>query len=384
MSYNDAVQAIKTAILQSRYEAGKAGNVIQLHLYYAIGGYISANSRQGHWGTGAIAAISEQLKKELPGLRGYSASSLKNMRSFYEAWSPLDAVHNSPDATGDLGATDGSIKVHRMRLANLPDTTEEDFLSIGFSHHCLILTKVKDQEERLFYIRRCAAEHYSVDALKRSIARDDYRHQGQLPNNFLWTLPKNQQALRAIATFKDEYLLDFINVEELNARDLEDVDERVLEQGIVHNIKNFIMEFGRDFAFVGNQYHLEAFGEDQYVDLLFFNRGLNCLVAVELKVGPFKTAYLGQLSGYLSMLDGFVRKEHENPSVGIVLCKDMNKAFVNYVVRDYDKPMGVATYKTSKDMPEELLHALPPIEELAALLEGSESSWTMHDSKAEG
>lgn len=114
-----------------------------------------------------------------------------------------------------LGAMDDPIKVRPIRLANLHSTTEEEFLSIGFSHHCLILTKVKNQGERLFYIRHCAAEHYSVEALRRSIARDDYRHQGQLPNNFLQTLPKSQQALRAIATSKDEYLLDFINVEEL-------------------------------------------------------------------------------------------------------------------------------------------------------------------------
>jgi predicted nuclease of restriction endonuclease-like (RecB) superfamily len=185
------------------------------------------------------------------------------------------------------------------------------------------------------------------------------------------TLSSSQQALRAIETFKDEYLLDFINVEELGVRDARDIDERVVEQAIVHNVKNFIMTFGRGFTFVGNQYHLEAFGEDQYVDLLFFNRDLNCLVAVELKRGPFKTSYLGQLSGYLSILDGFERKPHENPSIGLVLCKGMNKAFVDYVIRDYEKPLGVATYKTSKDMPEELLRALPPIDELESLLERS-------------
>lgn len=160
-----------------------------------------------------------------------------------------------------------------------------------------------------------------------------------------------------------------MNVEELGARDLEDVDERVLEQGVVQNIKQFIMTFGRGFSFVGNQFHLDVFGVDQYVDLLFFNRDLNCLVAVELKRGPFKTSYLGQLSGYLRVLDDFERREHENPSIGLVLCKDMNKAFVDYVIQDYGKPMGVATYRTSLDMSRELLDALPPIDELKALLE---------------
>ena len=243
---------------------------------------------------------------------------------------------------------------------------------MGFTHHCLILTNAKSLDERLFYIHKCASERLSVEALKRSIKADDFRHQGKAPNNYLATLPKAQQALRAIRTFKDEYLLDFINVEELGVRDSEDIDERVIEQGVVQNIKQFIMTFGRGFSFVGNQYHLEAFGVDQYIDLLFFNRDLNCLVAVELKSGPFKTAYLGKLSGYLSILDGFEKREHENPSIGLVLCKDMDKAFVDYVVQDYNKPMGVATYKTSEDMSSELLAALPPIDKLEALLEGGE------------
>lgn len=248
----------------------------------------------------------------------------------------------------------------------------EEFLSIGFTHHIYILTKVKEFDERLFYIKRCAQEHYSVEALKRSLASDDFHHQGELPNNFLKTIPAAEQAFRAVNTFKDEYLLDYINVEELNIRDKEDVDERVVENAIIHNVKNFILTFGKDFTFVRNQYHLDAFGEDQYIDILFFNRELNCLVAVELKKGKFKTSYLGQLSGYLSVLDEFERKPHENPSIGIILCKDMNKAFVDFVIRDYDKPMGVATYKTSKDMSDELKKALPDIEALKRLLDTDE------------
>ncbi len=248
----------------------------------------------------------------------------------------------------------------------------EEFLSIGFTHHRWILSLVKTPDERLFYIHKCAVEHLSVEALKLSIKADDFHHQGKAPNNYLAALPKSQQALRAIRTFKDEYLLDFINVEELGARDPEDVDERVLEKGIVHNIKRFIMTFGQGFSFVSNRFHLDAFGEDQFVDLLFFNRDLNCLVAVELKSGPFKTAYLGQLSGYLRVLDDFERREHENPSIGLVLCKDMNRAFVDYVIQDFNKPMGVATYKTSADMSSKLLEALPPIEDLKALLEGDD------------
>ena len=174
--------------------------------------------------------------------------------------------------------------------------------------------------------------------------------------------------LKALNMFKDEYLLDFINVEEIGERDIEDIDERVVEKEIIHNIKNFIMTFGRDFAFVGNQYHLEAFTEDFFPDLLFFNRELNCLVVIELKTGKFKPSYLGQLMAYLRILDDKVKKLHENPSIGIVLCKSANKEFVEYVIQDYAKPMGVATYRLNSEMPEKLRNALPDVEDLKKLL----------------
>lgn len=375
MRYRDAVEAIKTAILQAQYSATKSANAQQLQLYYAVGGYISANTRNGVWGTGALKIISSQLQRELPGLRGFSETNLKYMRLFFEAWSDQDGTSspaNSSLANDGLAGT-SLLDNRHLQVPNSNTCSTEDFVSIGFTHHREILAGAKTLDERLFYIHKCATEHLSVEALKHSIKADDYRHQGAAPNNFLSALPKSQQALRAIAAFKDEYLLDFINTEELGVRDDEDVDERVLEQGIIQNIKQFIMTFGRGFTFVGNQYHLDAFDVDQYVDLLFFNRDLNCLVAVELKSGPFKTAYLGQLSGYLRVLDDFERREHENPSIGLVLCKDMDKAFVDYMIQDYSKPMGVATYKTSKDMSKELLDALPPIDDLKALLEGADA-----------
>lgn len=372
--YREEVQTIKTAILRAQYAAAKSANAQQLQLYFAVGGYVSANTRNGTWGTNALKTISEQLRKELPGLRGFSTTSLKYLRIFFEAWSAPGDEQAFLDSSlvSDESSDGGLLQIRHLQVPNSNTCSLDDFLAIGFTHHRYILAGAKTLDERLFYIHKCAFEHLSVEALKRSLKADDFHHQGEVSNNFLSTLPKGQQALRAIATFKDEYLLDFINVEELGVRDAEDVDERVLEQGIVQNIKQFIMTFGRAFAFVGNQYHLDAFGIDQYIDLLFFNRDLNCLVAVELKSGPFKPAYLGQLSGYLRILDDFERREHENPSIGLVLCKDMDKGFVDYVIQDFTKPMGVATYKTSKDMPRELLDALPPIDDLRMLLERSD------------
>ena len=206
----------------------------------------------------------------------------------------------------------------------------------------------------------------SVDALESLIKTNAYNHQKEIPNNFKNTIASSRLARKAIEMFKDEYLLNFINVEEIGERDKADVDERVVEQEIIHNVKNFIMTFGRDFAFVGNQYHLEIYGHDQYPDLLFYNRELAALVAVELKYGEFKPAYLGQLSAYLRILDDKVKKPFENPSIGIILCKQADKNFVEYLIQGYNNPMGVATYKTADDV----RRVLPSEEELANAMEG--------------
>ncbi len=259
-------------------------------------------------------------------------------------------------------------QIHQLQLPNFKDFPFEEFFKIGFTHHTTILSQVKSTEERYFYIRLCANEFLKVDTLKKMIKADAFHNQASLPNNFMEKLPSPEFARRAILSFKDEYMLDFINVEELGARDMEDVDERIVENKIVQNIKNFIMTFGRDFTFVGNQFRVEALGHTHIIDLLFFNRELSSLVAIELKTGPFKTAYLGQLNMYLRVLDDFVRKPNENPSIGIVLCKNADKAYVEYSVRDYEKPMEVTTYKTASDMPDRLRKALPDIEELKKLL----------------
>jgi predicted nuclease of restriction endonuclease-like (RecB) superfamily len=203
--------------------------------------------------------------------------------------------------------------------------------------------------------------------LKTGIPQPDH----VAPNNFIQTITTAKEAMKAIRMFKDEYLLDYINVDDIDAQE-EDVDERLVEQRIVHNIKRFIMTLGRDFTFVGNQYHLEIYGEEMWSDLLFFNRELNALVAIELKVGKFKPSYLGQLHAYLQVLDDKVRKPHENPSIGIVLCKSANQAFAEYAVRDYNKPMGVATYKTLSDMPADMQQILPDIEDLKKLMDNKE------------
>ena len=373
MQVSQAVEVIKTAILQSQERTLKNANADVLALNYAVGGFISKQSKQHQWGSGIIQAISEKLQRDMPGLRGFGYENLKKMRQFYETWLP--SIIGSPAATRIEPSENGSPMATQLpvlatkSLANTFDVeTAHDFLSISFTHHMEILNKTDTLEERLFYIKQTAAYKWDKYRLRDLLKQDLYHHQSLMPNNFLATMPKRVQALKAIGMFKDEYLLDYINVEELGARDESEVDEKVVENAIVQNVKNFIMTFGKDFTFVGNQYHMEKFGENHFIDLLFYNRELTCLVAVELKLGKFKPIYLAQLQTYLQVLDDEVRKPNENPSIGIILCQDVNKAYVEYVIQRYDSPMGVATYKTSTDMPEELRKSLPDMEDLKRLL----------------
>lgn len=370
--YNQAVQLIKTAILTNQLEAAKAVNRQMLALYYGVGKYVSDNTRNGCWGTGAIETISEQLRRELPGLRGFSPTSIKKMRIFYEQW--CDFI-NRPPMADDLQSAENqeSLPYNALLSVNRPplagDLDWYDFFSLSFSHHDEILSKTKTLEERAFYIHQAATLHWDKYTLRDNLKADLYHHQSQMPSNFAKTMPTTRHALKAISMFKDDYLLDFINIEEIDEWDSQDIDERVIENSIVNNVKNFILTFGKDFTFMGNQVHIDKFGHDHWVDLLFFNRELQSLVVFELKKGAFKPAYLGQLSAYIRMLNDYERKPHENPTIGIVLCRDADKTYVEYLLQDYTQPMGVATYKV---MPEKLKRILPPEEDFKKILDGEE------------
>ena len=368
--YKQAVSVIKEAILHSQYRAAKMVTGEELSLNFGIGAYVSNRSRQEKWGTSIIESISEQLRRELPGLRGFSARSIRNMRTFYEYWTQY-LIWQPSAAKLQLSINQDTIDIDCFSLQKwspvAAEINREEFLGISFSHHLEILQKTKDIQEVLFYIHQTVLHKWDKYDLRNRLKEGLYQKQGAAANNFLQTMPVND-ARKAVGMFKDEYLLDYINIDEMEVDKPEDIDEWVIEKAIVRNIKQFIMTFGRDFAYIGNQYHLEIFGEELFPDLLFLNRELNCMVVVELKKGAFKPAYIGQLQTYMKVLDDKVRKPHENPTIGILLCKSANKAFVEYVIRDYTHPMGVATYKTAEDMSEELRKALPDMDEMRKLL----------------
>jgi predicted nuclease of restriction endonuclease-like (RecB) superfamily len=362
--YSEAIQAIKNAIVRSRHRAVTNVNKEILSLNYAIGRYISEHSRIEYWGKGAIEAISAGLQKELPGVRGFSVANIKNMRQFYEEWSPY--VNRQPLASDLQINEDQLLSLIRQPLAS--DLDWKDFVALPFSSHMEILRKTTTVEERIFYIHESVSRSWNKYTLREYLKAHIYNERGNLPNNFSTTLPDTTQIVKATKMFREEYIMDFVNTETLGVP-YEDIDERVLEHQIVENIRKFILTFGNDFIFMGNQYRIVVAGEELFIDLLFFNRELNAMVAVELKSGKFKQPYLGQLSGYLSALDKFVKKPHENPSIGIILCREMNKAFVEFAIQDFNKPMGVATYRTNEGMPEKYQKALPDINALRRILE---------------
>jgi len=379
-----AVLNIKDAILKSQARSAQLINQEQLSLYYGIGRYVSENSRKGFWGKGAIANISKQLKAELPGLKGFSEENIKLMRRFYEAWKDIEVnsvvptTENTNFNTSELPANSVVLttelqqanneldSVRGLRLVNDELFPISAFLNISFTHHVAIIRYAKEYDERKYYIQLAYQQYLTADDLVSMIKARVYDHRNSLPNNFFKVITDKSLALRTIQMFKDSYLLDYINVEDIDVSDPIDVDEKVIESRIVMNIKNFIMTFGQSFTYKGHQVHYDKMGHDHWIDLLFYNRELKSLVVVELKKGEFKTSYLGQLAAYLRILDDDERLPGENPSVGIILCKKADKAYVDYVLQDYLKPMGVATYQHIQNRLRELL---PPEEEMKRLID---------------
>lgn len=361
-----AVRAIKGAIIESRYVTAKLINKEIVTLYYNIGRFISIRSRLGHWGTSAISRLSLLLNQELPGLRGFSETNIKNMRIFFEEW--RDVFENRQSPTADLApVTDDDFErvVNRQLMtADLTPQELDDFFSVAFTHHREILRKTSSLEERLFYIQKCATEFWPVKRLQKALADGLVNTRNIASTNFHGCIDDELLRRRALQSFRDNYVFDFVELED----DEDLVDEKILEGEIVKNVKNFIMAFGQDFAYMGNQYRLNVEGQDYFIDLLFYHRGLRCLVAIELKSGSFKPPYAGQLNFYLGALDAYVKRPDENPSIGIILCKEKSDKIVEFAFRNMTSPMGVATYTLRKELPEEYKNALPDPDDLRKLL----------------
>ncbi len=380
--YIQFIAEVKQRILQSRYKAASLANREMLLLYYETGKRLSEKIKSAKWGTSVIRNISDDLQKELPGLRGFSYSNLQNMKLFYEEYHFFrDYLNQTADNKNIeiIQTPSGQLEnlfltvlnkqllsnnIHHFdpknKLIEIKQFAEIVFLKIGFSHHILLIQKCKNYEQRLFYFLKTIENQWSYAILEHHLDSKLFEYQGKIINNFEKSLP-SKLLPHATDAFKSEYLLDFINIQD------ED-DERVLENEIVLNIKKFIMSLGNDFTFMGNQYRVVVDEEDFFVDLLFYHRTLQSLVAFELKRGKFKPEYAGKMNFYLSALDTYIKKEHENPSIGIILCKEKKDSIVEFAFKDYNKAMGVATYKTSRQIPEKFKGLLPDSEDLKKFL----------------
>ena len=379
--FSSTVKDIKLAILQARAKAAHLANAEALKLYFFVGGYISKKTRNAKWDSGAINALSERLQVELPGLRGFSPQHMRFMRQFFEAWISVSPIRHLVSV--EFRYLPSSEMTDR-EICYLPSSKlEKDdiaaFFSIGFTHHREIIRFCKNFDERLYYIHACAKGMWSVEQLLGHLRADDYHHIGALPNNFEKTLSPIALATQAVRSFKDEYLLDLVNLDNVDARYGYETDERVLSKSMVANIEKTIqMLGGNDFCFMGRERRLVIEDEEFFVDLLFFHRGLKAMVAIELKMGDFHPGYLGQLNFYLSALDKLMKKPDENPTIGLLLCEKVNKPVVQLAVQGYSKPIGIATYQALRNIPEPYKTLAPVIDGVRRMLAESAAGKKPH------
>ncbi len=327
-SYELFLADLKNRIQTARIKASLAVNQELILLYWQIGRDILERQEAEGWGSKVIAQLSKDLKREFPDMKGFSSRNLKYMRTFAEAWPELQIV--------------------QQLAAQIP-----------WFHNCMLLEKVKAPDARRWYIQKTIEEGWSRNVLGMQIETDLYQRKGGAITNFERTLPKPQSDL-ARQMLKDPYSFEFLTISDEAA-------ERELERGLVERIRDFLIELGKGFAFVGSQYHLDIGGEDFYLDLLFYHLELRCFIIIDLKMGDFKAEYSGKMNMYVSAVDDMLRKEGDNPTIGMVLCKSKNKTIAEYALRNVSTPIAVSTHK----LPKNLQDSLPTPEQLEIEMEAA-------------
>ncbi|HUH73855.1 MAG TPA: PDDEXK nuclease domain-containing protein [Chitinophagales bacterium] len=325
------VQEIKTQIKNAQYRALQKVNKEQIHLYWNIGKTILEKQKEHGWGKGIVEILATELQKEFVGINGFSARNLWYMRNLYEQY-------------------------YNSNLILQPLVAE-----IPWTHNILILEKCKDEHERFYYINMTKKFQWSKTMLVNAIENKHYQNTLLSQNNFVNTLDKNV-AKDANLIVKDEYTFDFLNLSE-------PYSEAQLEQAILSNIRNFLVELGGDFSFIGNQYPLKYEDKTFEIDLLLFHRELQCLVAIDLKIDEFNPEMAGKMNFYLSTINKLVKKKHENPSIGVIICKSKNRTTVEFALQDINKPIGIATYTLSKELPKNIRVFFPSNQEFVDKVE---------------
>ena len=322
--YLAIVEQIKLNIKSAQYKVAVSANRELISLYWSIGQVINAHKE---WGNKFIDNLSHDIKLEFPDSTGYSVRNLKYMAKFHATYPDFQFVQTVS--------------------AQIP-----------WSHNIAIIEKVKDDRQRAWYTQETAINSWSYNVLIHQIESRLYERQAVADkvSNFEARLANPQSEL-AVQTMKDPYIFDFIPFKP-------DLLEKELEDALLKNVTKLLLELGTGFAFVGNQYHIEVGGDDFYIDLLFYHVKLRCYVVVELKTGEFKPEYAGKLNFYLSSVDGLLKAEQDNPSIGLLLCKSKNNIVAEYSLKDMSKPIGVSEYKVTDSLPVELENTLPSVEDI--------------------
>lgn len=322
--YFEIVENIRDVIKGAQYKAAVNVNRELIMLYYNIGRVINEHKS---WGNKFIDNLAADIKLSFPNATGYSVRNLKYMAKFAELY---------PDE----------------------EIVQATLAQITWYHNMALMDKVKDTSTALWYAEQTANHGWSRNVLVHQIESGLYERQviAEKISNFENRLASPQSEL-AVQTMKDPYVFDFIPFKE-------DMVERDIEQALVQDITKLLLELGTGFAFLGNQYHINVGGDDFYIDLLFYNLNLRCYVVIELKTGEFKPEYAGQLNFYLSAVDGILKKDTDNPSIGLLLCKSKNDLVAEYALKDMSKPIGVSEYKITSSLPEDLGKQLPSVEDI--------------------
>lgn len=328
-AYTVLLEDLKTRIATAQVRAVLAVNHELVLLYWQIGRAILQQQRQQGWGAQVIDRLARDLRHAFPKVKGFSPRNLKYMRAFAAAW---------PDET-----------IVQVTLAQIP-----------WYHNIALIEKIPEPDVRNWYARQTIEHGWSRDVLVHQIESNLYGRRGRALTNFARTLPAPNADL-AQQLLNDPYSFDFLTMNEA-------AQERDLEQGLLTHIRDFLLELGVGFAFVGSQYHLEIGGQDYYLDMLFYHLKLRCYVVIDLKIGEFKPEDAGKMNFYLAAMDDLLRHVNDQPSIGIILCKSKNRVIVEYTLRDMHKPIGVAEYKLTHQLPAYLQQSLPAIEELEATL----------------
>ena len=361
IAYKNWIVELKSKIRSSQVKASLAINAVLIEFYWDLGKMIA--EKQTAWGTKFIEQVSHDLQVEFPDMKGLSTRNLKYCRSFYlfyqntigqQAVAQLPGGANVQQAVGQIGQQPVDQLQHTEKQVNV--FGQQLVAQIPWGHNILIFTKSKSYTEALFYIQQTISNGWGRETLALQIKSQLFERQGKAITNFKQTLPEPMSEL-AQQTLKDPYNFDFVNMGST-------MKEKDLEKQLITHISKFLLELGKGFAFVGQQYHMEIADNDYYLDLLFYHIKLKCYVVIELKNTRFVPEYTGKMNFYLSAVDTLLKQDDDKPTIGILLCRDKNNIEAEFALRDINKPIGISEFSFTEILPENLKSSLPTIEEL--------------------